>query len=76
MLDTTHWQSILGTKSFAGLHLSSSAISSYCCVSAHKHLQAKENTLCLETLNIALLKRDEKYTQRQGETDLDAEAIN
>lgn len=54
MLDTTRWQSILGTKSFAGLHLSSSAILSYCCVSAHKHLQAKENTLFLETLLLFL----------------------
>jgi len=38
LLDTKHWQSTLGTKSFAELHLSSSVILSYCCVSIHEHL--------------------------------------
>lgn len=45
MLDITHWQSTQGTRSSAGLHLSSSVILSYCCVSTHKHLQTKENML-------------------------------
>lgn len=57
MLDIKHWQSTLGTKSFAGQHLWSSVILSYCCVSIHKHLQTKKK-LFLESLTTAVPKRD------------------
>jgi len=66
MLDITHWQSTQGTRSSAGLHLSSSVILSYCCVSTHKHLQTKENMLFLESLTIAVLERVHVYSKVGG----------
>lgn len=66
MLDIIHWQSTQGTRSSAGLHLSSSVILFYCCVSTHKHLQTKENKLFLESLTTAVLERVRVYSKVWG----------
>lgn len=66
MLDIIHWQSTQGTRSSAGMHLSSSVILSYCCVSTHTHLQTKENMLFLESLTTAVLERVHVYSKVGG----------
>lgn len=65
MLDIKHWQSTLGTKSFAGQHLWSSVILSYCCVSTHKHLETKKY-YCWNHLVLLLLTEAKVYSKVEG----------